>query len=60
MSDSTQRSTPPPVISERWKDTLFENVTRFFALLVFSILAAILVSLVIGSSLSLQKYGIPR
>ena len=59
MSDSTQRSTPPPVISERWKDTLFENVTRFFALLVFSILAAILVSLVIGSSLSLQKYGIP-
>ncbi|MBS0335986.1 MAG: phosphate ABC transporter permease subunit PstC [Proteobacteria bacterium] len=58
MSDSTPRSAPPPVISERWKDTLFENVTRFFALLVFSILAAILVSLVIGSGLSLQKHGI--
>src|SRR5476651_936369 len=58
MSDSSQRSSPPPVVSERWKDTLFENVTRFFALLVFSILAAILVSLLIGSSLSLHKHGI--
>jgi phosphate transport system permease protein len=58
MSDSSQRSSPPPVVSEKWKDTLFENVTRFFALLVFSILAAIMVSLLIGSSLSLQKYGL--
>jgi len=58
MSDSSQRSSPPPVVSVRWKDTLFENITRFFALLVFSILAAILVSLLIGSSVSLQKYGL--
>ena len=58
MSDSTQRSSPPPVVSERWKDTLFEYVTKFFALLVFSILAAIMVSLLIGSSMSLQKYGL--
>jgi phosphate transport system permease protein len=42
----------------RWKDAAFAWLTRFFAFLVFSILAAILVSLVIGSSLSLQKYGI--
>ena len=46
-----------PAVSARWKETLFEYLTRFFALLVFSILAAILVSLLIGSSLSLQKYG---
>ena len=58
MIDASQRPSPPPVVSERWKDTLFENVTRFFALLVFSILAAILVSLVIGSSLSLHQHGI--
>ncbi len=58
MSDSSPRSSPPPVVSERWKDTLFENVTKFFALFVFSILAAIMISLLIGSSLSLQKYGL--
>ena len=58
MCDYTQRSSPPPVVSERWKDTLFEYVTKFFALLVFSILAAIMVSLLIGSSISLQKFGL--
>ena len=58
MSDSSQRSSPPPVVSERWKDVLFENVTKFFALFVFSILAAIMISLLIGSSLSLQKFGV--
>lgn len=38
-------------------DAAFRNVTRFFAFLVFSLLAAILVSLLIGSSLSLEKFG---
>src|SRR5258705_10196917 len=38
-------------------DALFRNLTRFFALAVFSLLAAILVSLVYGSSLSVQKFG---
>ncbi|HYY62223.1 MAG TPA: phosphate ABC transporter permease subunit PstC, partial [Burkholderiales bacterium] len=38
-------------------DALFENLTRLFALLVFALLAAILVSLVVGSELTLQKYG---
>jgi len=38
-------------------DALFRNVTRFFALLVFSLLAAILVSLLVGSSLSIEKFG---
>jgi len=39
-------------------DAIFRNLTRFFAFLVFSLLAAILVTLAIGSSLSLQKFGL--
>jgi len=39
-------------------DVAFENLTRFFAFLVFSLLAAILVSLVYGSHLSLNTYGL--
>ena len=39
-------------------DAIFRNLTRFFAFLVFSLLAAILVSLVIGSRLSLEKFGL--
>ena len=42
----------------RWKDALFERLTWFFALVVFSVLAAILVSLAIGGSASLEKYGV--
>ncbi len=41
-----------------WLDTAFEHLTRLFALLVFSLLAAILVSLVLGSRLTLEKYGL--
>ena len=40
-----------------WQDRAFKHVTRLFALLVFSILAAILVSLVIGSQPTIEKYG---
>jgi phosphate transport system permease protein len=40
-----------------WLDTGFEWLTRFFAFLVFSLLAAILASLVMGSQLTLEKYG---
>ena len=39
-------------------DTLFKNLTRFFAFLVFSLLAAIMVSLVYGSHESIAKYGL--
>ena len=46
-----------PRRSAPWKDVAFEWLTRFFAFLVFSILAAILVSLVIGSQPTLEKYG---
>ena len=38
-------------------DVVFENLTRFFAILVFSLLAAILISLVVGSEVTLSKYG---
>jgi len=38
-------------------DVAFEQLTRLFALLVFSLLAAILISLVVGSQESLQKIG---
>ena len=41
-----------------WLDAAFHNLTRFFALLVFSLLAAILVSLVLGSTLTLRKFGL--
>ena len=39
-------------------DAIFRNVTRFFALFVFSLLAAILASLAYGGALSMQKFGI--
>jgi len=37
---------------------LFENLTRFLALAVFSLLVAILIALVAGSRLALDKYGL--
>ncbi|HZE61190.1 MAG TPA: phosphate ABC transporter permease subunit PstC [Burkholderiales bacterium] len=48
---------PAKGTSAGWLDAAFEQLTRFFALLVFSLLAAILISLVIGSQLTLDKYG---
>jgi phosphate transport system permease protein len=54
----SRRGPPPPRMRPaRWMDTAFEWLTRFFAFLVFSILAAILVSLAIGSAVTLEKYG---
>ena len=47
-----------PLRSAPWKDTAFEWLTRLFALVVLSLLAAILVSLAIGSQLTLEKYGL--
>ena len=57
MSDVKYGSTPPRRTHSAWMDIAFKNLTRFFALLVFSILAAILVSLVMGSALSLNSFG---
>ena len=49
---------PVRLRSAPWKDTAFEWLTRSFAFLVFSILAAILFSLVAGSQQTLAKYGL--
>jgi phosphate transport system permease protein len=57
METSRRGRTPPRVRHARWMDVGFEWLTRSFALLVFSILAAILVSLAIGSAMTLEKYG---
>ena len=51
-------SLPPRTRSLAWMDTAFKWLTRSFAILVFSILAAILVSLVMGSTPTLEKYGL--
>ena len=48
---------PAGLRAASWGDALFENLTRFFALLVFSLLAGILVSLVLGSQVTLEKYS---
>ena len=52
-----QTQGPRRLRSAPWADKAFEWLTRSFAFLVFSILAAILVSLMIGSQLTLEKYG---
>ncbi len=49
--------TPPVTQDNALMDAIFRNVTRFFAFLVFSLLAAILVSLLIGSTLSIERFG---
>jgi phosphate transport system permease protein len=56
-SAMSESQSPRRLRSAPWADKAFEWVTRVFAFLVFSILAAILVSLVIGSQLTLEKYG---
>ena len=50
-------SRPPMLRNNALMDAIFRNVTRFFAFLVFGLLAAILVSLAIGSAPSLEKFG---
>ena len=58
ITESAHPPQPARVRHASWGDTLFENLTRFFAVLVFSLLAAILISLVIGSQVTLEKYGL--
>jgi phosphate transport system permease protein len=48
---------PPTLARSSLMDAFFRNLTRFFAFFVFSILAAILVSLLYHSQLSLAKFG---
>jgi phosphate transport system permease protein len=57
--DETLTASPSPrrLRSAPWADKAFEWLTRTFAFLVFSLLLAILASLLVGSQLSLEKYG---
>ena len=59
--EEASRAAPPAPRRLRhaaWMDAFFEQLTRLFALLVFSLLAAILVSLVLGSRTTLEKFGL--
>jgi phosphate transport system permease protein len=59
--EGVTRAAPPGTRRLRhapWLDAAFEQLTRFFALLVFSLLAAILASLVLGSRPTLEKFGL--
>jgi phosphate transport system permease protein len=49
---------PPASRSNAAMDSIFRNVARFSAFAVFSLLAAIVVSLIFGSSLTLEKFGL--
>jgi len=49
---------PRRIQPARWMDVAFEHLTRLFAFLVFSLLAAILVSLVLGSRNTLEQFGL--
>jgi len=49
---------PGRVQPARWADSAFEWLTRLFAFLVFSLLAAILVALLVGSRPTLEKFGV--
>jgi len=51
----TQMPRRPLMMS--WADPLFRRITQLFAFLVFSLLAAIMVSLVVGSWPALQAFG---
>ena len=57
MTETRRGSPPPRAHAVKWMDAAFEWLTRFFAFVVFSLLAAILVTLLIGSSQTLTKYG---
>src|SRR5205823_2968833 len=55
---TTYNKGPKQVTRQPWMDPFFKNLTRVFAFFVFSILAAILVSLVIHSQLTLSNFGL--
>ena len=49
---------PRRLRSAPWADKAFESLTRVFAFFVFSILLAILASLLVGSQPSIEKFGL--
>ena len=57
MIESGRDGRPPRMRRSRWMDFAFGSLTRFFATLVLGLLLAILISLVIGSAISLERFG---
>jgi phosphate transport system permease protein len=57
-ADTAKGNAPRSVRQSAWADPLFRRLTQLFAFLVFSLLAAILVSLVIGSWPAIQAFGL--
>jgi phosphate transport system permease protein len=57
-ASSTSKQKPPAAGRLAWMDPFFKNLTRFFAFFVFSILLAILVTLLFHSQAAMSKYGI--
>jgi phosphate transport system permease protein len=57
---ATREPTPPGAraAAARWQDVLFENTTRFFAMLVLVLLVAIIVELAINATPAMQKFGL--
>lgn len=53
-----QAPNPPVLRNNALMDAIFRNTTRLFAFLVFSLMAAIMVSLLVGSAPSIHKFGI--
>src|SRR3982751_3667931 len=53
---SDYNKAPNLPLRQLWMDAFFKNLTRFFAFFVFSILAAILISLLFHSQLTLSKF----
>lgn len=49
---------PMKTFSSSFHDAIFKHLTRLFAFLVFSLLAAIMISLIYGSQETLSKYGL--
>ena len=55
-----EHAPPPPMLrNNALMDAIFRNVTRFFAFLVFSLLAGILLSLLAGAVPSMRQFGLP-
>jgi phosphate transport system permease protein len=57
---ATREPTPPGTraAAARWQDVLFENTTRFFAVMVLVLLVAIIVELAINAAPAMQKFGL--
>lgn len=56
-TEGAQARGPRPTRQNSWADPAFRRLTQFFAFLVFSLMAAILISLLIGSWPAIKQFG---